>query len=104
MSPLLSLLFLFFSASPSFAVLKKECIVPYGDGKTDDSPAILQTFQKCNENSVIIFSKGVKYNAWSPMYWKDLSTWYVVERASSYSNVLTYRQCGYRVGWEYTSS
>ena len=75
MSLLLSLLFLSFATSPSFA---KTCTVPHGNG--DDSPAIMKAFQDCKTDSTIVFSKGVKYNAWSPMSWSGLSAWCAVER------------------------
>lgn len=75
---ILSLLVLIFATSPSFAACRKNCVVPPGDGKTDDSPAILKVFQECNTNSVITFTSGVKYNVWSPMDWSNLSNWYSV--------------------------
>jgi hypothetical protein len=73
MAPFLSLLVLFGATGLAFAASRKECTVPRGDDSTDDSPAILKTFQECNTNSTIIFSSGVKYNAWSTMSWSNLS-------------------------------
>ena len=77
MSLLLSLLALLFATSPSFA---KTCTVSHGNGNTDDSPAIMKAFQDCKSDSTIVFSSGVKYNAWSPMNWSGLSAWCAVER------------------------
>lgn len=74
MSLILSLLVLFFATSPSFVLSRKQCVVPHGDGTTDDSPAILKVFQDCNTFSNITFSSNRKYNAWSPMSWSNLST------------------------------
>ena len=82
MAPLLSLLVILGATSSVIAASRKTCTVPHGDGKTDDSPAILKVFQDCNTNSNIIFSSGVMYNTWSPMYWKGLSTLHSVERWS----------------------
>jgi hypothetical protein len=78
--------------------------VPPGDGKTDDSPAILKVFQECNTDSNIIFSSGVKYNAWSPMYWGDLSTSNSVERRAHTEACLSAENVVNRVEWEFTSS
>lgn len=53
------------------AAAQKECVVPHGDGG-DDSPAILKTFQDCNENAVIRFEQA-NYTAYTPMTWDGLS-------------------------------
>ena len=87
MAPLRTLLVIFSVTSSVIAASRRTCTVPNGDGTTDDSPAILKVFQECNTNSSIIFSSGVKYNAWSPMSWNGLSRLYSAERWS-YADVL----------------
>ena len=80
MIPLLSLLVLFSATTSAIAASRKTCTVPHGDGKTDDSPAILKVFKECSTSSNIVFSSGVKYNVWSTMKWGDLSKLDSVER------------------------
>ena len=90
MAPLLSLLVIF-SVTSSVIATSRTCTVPNGDGTTDDSPAILKVFQECNTDSTIIFSSGVKYNTWSPMYWNNLSRLHTVERWS-HTDVLLFAE------------
>ncbi|CAG8651226.1 7968_t:CDS:2 [Acaulospora colombiana] len=52
----------------------RKCEVPHASDSADDSAAIVQVFQQCNRNSEIVFKKGVKYNAWNPMNWGNLSS------------------------------
>jgi hypothetical protein len=52
----------------------RKCSVPHKDG-ADDSAKIVEVFKRCNTNSEIVFEDGVKYNAWSPMKWDNLSAY-----------------------------
>jgi hypothetical protein len=47
------------------------CVVPANDDGTDDSPAIIEAFKKCRNNSVIVF-KNTTYNIERAIAVKDL--------------------------------
>ncbi|EIN08863.1 pectin lyase-like protein [Punctularia strigosozonata HHB-11173 SS5] len=48
-----------------------ECVVPHNENGTDDSPAILEAFTTCAEDSVITFQQK-NYSAYTPMSWVNL--------------------------------
>ncbi|PVF94155.1 pectin lyase-like protein [Serendipita vermifera] len=64
------------------------CVVPHTNG-VDDTPAIMEVVNRCSVNSTITFSKGVKYNTWSPMTWNltnvninHLGSWHLPENVT----------------------
>ncbi|KAF8752871.1 glycosyl hydrolase 28 family [Rhizoctonia solani] len=51
---------------------KKTCVVKHTKN-SDDTPAILDAFSKCQKDGNVVFSKGVTYNAWTPFAVYNLS-------------------------------
>ncbi|KAL1304063.1 hypothetical protein AAFC00_000498 [Neodothiora populina] len=51
-----------FKPFPSSLARTKDCVVAtHGDGKTDDSPAILSAIKECNPGGHVVFSSGKTY-------------------------------------------
>lgn len=67
----LALLVVFVAAAHALSA-HSDCVVPHTPNE-DDSPAIMEVFRRCNVDSTITFSRGVAYNAWTPMKWQNLS-------------------------------
>ncbi|KFA78787.1 hypothetical protein S40288_08984 [Stachybotrys chartarum IBT 40288] len=54
-------------ASVASAACRKTCVVPKSNGTESDSLAIQETFDRCSNDSTILFQEGVDYNVFEPI-------------------------------------